>query len=174
MSKQFLVVLSGPPAVGKNTVARKLSRHFPATVATVCLDDLKRFVESDPRTDRFLDLAAKVALSMTRLYLADGLSVIVHNAFCKYAFVRPFLAIADEMHIQSWYFKLTAPLKELVRRNQARTRPCAEADLRRIHALDQQHAHPAGIVIDTLTRDADGSARLILERVSSAATTDGD
>jgi tRNA uridine 5-carbamoylmethylation protein Kti12 len=166
ISAQFFVVLSGPPAVGKNTVAREISRHFPRTLATVDLDQLKRFVEADPRTDQFLDLAAQVAMSMARVYLSARLSVVVHNAFCKYDFVRPFLSLAAELQVPASYFKLIAPLEELLRRNHARSHPCSEADIQRIYAFDRRNQHSAGRIIDTMRYGPDESADLILRLVS--------
>lgn len=169
MSAPFLVLVSGPPAAGKNTVADKIRNQFPNTLATIDLDQVKAVVASEPRTDFFLDLAARVARVMTHEYLEANLNVLVHNAFCSYDYVRPFLKIADDLHVPSWYFKLTAPLEELLRRNETRNRFCPEADLKRIYATAQRCAHAAGIVIDTTSYDADASARLIIQTISSAS-----
>lgn len=164
----FLIILSGPPAVGKNTVARAISRNFPRTLATLDIDQLKRLVEADPRTDWFLDLAARVAMAALRVYLETPLSVVVHNAFCKFEFVSPFLSLAAELRVPSWYFKLTAPLAELQRRNHARVRPCSDADLERIYLSGQRHQHDAGVIIDTLRLTPDESAARILQLISTA------
>src|ERR1017187_6475517 len=109
----FRVILPAPPAAGKDTIARRVCRHFPKTLAEINLDKIKGFVESDPRTDVFLDLASDLAQSMARIYLNACLSVFIHNAFCKYDFVRPFISLADELRVPVWYFKLTAPVDEL-------------------------------------------------------------
>jgi tRNA uridine 5-carbamoylmethylation protein Kti12 len=171
MNKPFIVILSGPPAAGKNTIAGYVCRHFPKTLAEIDLDKVKGFVEGDPRTDFFLDLAAEISRSMTRIYLRANISVVIYNAFCNYDFVRPFIAIADEMQVPSWYFKLTAPLDELLKRNRARINPSEESEVKRIYTLDQDRTHPEGIAIDTMKYDVDDAAKLILRTVSEHKPT---
>jgi tRNA uridine 5-carbamoylmethylation protein Kti12 len=167
LNTRFVVILSGPAAVGKNTIARLVCRHFPHTLANIDLDKVKSFVESDPRTDFFLDIAAEVGASMTRIYLRCGLGVFIYNAFCSYDFVRPLVAIAEEMKAPCWYFKLTAPLDELLKRNHERTVPSEESDVRRIYDFDQACTHPDGIEIDTTQSGADEAARLILRTIAA-------
>jgi tRNA uridine 5-carbamoylmethylation protein Kti12 len=163
---RFIVILSGPPAVGKNAIARHVCSNFPKTLAEIDLDKVKGFVASDPRTDYFLDLAEEISLSMVRIYLKANMSVVVYNAFCHYKFVHPFVLIADEMKVPTWYFKLTAPLEELLKRDRARTTPAEESEVRRIYAFDQACKHPEGIEIDTMKFGAEEAARLIMRNIS--------
>lgn len=165
MSAQFLIVLSGPPAVGKNTIADEVGVQFPNSLAVIDLDQVKRFIASDPRTDFFLDLAREVGCLITQKYLEASLSVLIHNSFCRYDFVRPFLAIAVELRVPAWYFKLTAPLDELLRRNQSRVRYCNPDDVRRIYEIDRRCTHEIGISIDTTVHDANAAAAIIRRAV---------
>jgi chloramphenicol 3-O-phosphotransferase len=166
----FLALVSGPPAAGKNAVVARIRDLFEETLASIDIDQVKEFVTPEPRIEPFLDLAARLTRLMTREYLHANVSVVVHNAFCDYGYVRPFLAVAEELRVPSWYFKLTAPLEELLRRNATRERACPEADVRRIYAAAEQCAHEQGIVIDTTRSDTDATARLILRTISSASS----
>ena len=128
---------------------------------------MKGFVASDPRSDYYLDLAAEICHAMVRIYLSSDLSVFVHNAFCSYDYVRPFIAIADELKVPVWYFKLTATLEATIERNRVRTIPTAETEVRRVFAIDQACKHPEGITIDTMKYDADEAARLIMQTITA-------
>lgn len=167
MKWPFAVILSGPPAAGKNTVARKLCSAHPSTMAEIDLDRIKFCVEGAPSTDFFLDLASAIGQSMMRLYLNAQLSVVVHKAFCSYQFVKPFIEIANELGVSYAYFKLEAPLEELLKRNRARGYQSSEEDLKRIYQFSKSSVHPEGIVIDTLTNGLNGTYNQIIETIQT-------
>ncbi len=161
----FVIILSGPPAVGKNTVARRVCEAFPLRIAAIDLDHVKRFIPHAPSTDFFLDLSSDLAQSMLPIYLKAGISVVVHKPFCRFDYVRPFIDICRECSADYRYFKLTAPLEDLLKRNPDRPIPSPEADLRRIFDSHNTYAHPEGVTIDTRQHGIEGTVRRILECV---------
>jgi tRNA uridine 5-carbamoylmethylation protein Kti12 len=172
MNIPFVIILSGPPAVGKNTIAFKICQYIPTKVAEINLDKIKFFVHKTPSTDEFLDLASEIGQSMMRIYLSKKLDIVIHKAFCSYQFVRPFINIADEMGAKCAYFKLTAPLDELLKRNHKRTRPTEENELKRIYDLNEACEHSQGTSIDTMKYNVDEAAEIVLERINENRVSD--
>lgn len=167
MKWPFVVILSGPPAVGKSTVAQRFCRQFPLRIAEIDLDQVKLFVPGAPSTDFFLDLASQVGQSMLPCYLDAQISVIVHKAFCSFKFVAPFMQICEYAGVDYAYFKFTAPMEELLVRNRARLYRSNEEDLMRIFEFGEKCAHPQGITIDTMTAGVDEIVRHIVEYVQA-------
>jgi predicted kinase len=165
MKWPFVIILSGPPAVGKNTVAGQLCDAYPLRIAAIDLDLVKRLIPHAPNTDFFLDLASALGRSMLPIYMKAGISVVIHKPFCSFDYVRPFIDISRECGADYRYFKLTAPLEELLKRNPDRPIPSPEADLRRIYDSDKTCAHPEGITIDTVQHGIEGTVKRILESV---------
>ena len=160
-----MIILSGPPAVGKNTVASRICEAYPLRIAEIDLDHVKCFIPHAPSTDFFLDLASALGQSMLPIYLRAGISVVVHKPFCCFDYVRPFIDICKEYRADYQYFKLRAPLDELLRRNPDRPIPSPEVDLRRIYDFDETSAHPEGIIIDTVQYGIEGTVKRILDSV---------
>jgi len=165
MKWPFVIILSGPPAVGKNTIAQRLCDEFPLKTANLDLDRIKLVVPNAPSTDYFLDLASKVGQSMLRYYLQADMSVIVHKAFCSFDFVKPFIDISNSFGIEYEYFKLKATLEELLIRNRARNYYSKEEDLKRIYDIDKKYTHVKGIEIDTMANGIDGTVKIILDYI---------
>lgn len=161
LSTPWVVVLSGPAAAGKNAIAEKVCQLSPSAVANVDLDTVKEFVFGAPKTDAFLDLASEIGRAMLRAYVASGISVVVHKAFCEYRFAKPFIELAGNMGVTCGYFKLTAPLEVLLERNARRGYRSTQDEIRRIYASDQANAHDVGTSIDTSLVGIDEAAAFI-------------
>jgi tRNA uridine 5-carbamoylmethylation protein Kti12 len=174
MKQPFVIILSGPPAVGKSTVAQRLCCEFPLRVANIDLDRVKQFVQNAPSSDFFLDLASEVGQSMLPCYFKAQISVVVHKAFCSFQFVKPFIEICERSGVNYAYFKLTASLEELLVRNRARPHPSQEEDVRRIYDLDRRCSHPQGITIDTMRTGVDGELGQIVEHIQGIISSSTD
>ncbi|MBN2181724.1 MAG: AAA family ATPase [Sedimentisphaerales bacterium] len=160
----YILILSGPAASGKSSVATSLWKELPDRPAYIDVDSLKNMIWQAPSNDHNLDLASKNALSLVRNFLADHHSVILDKAFGRYSFVMPFIQEAKRWNCVVHYFKLTAPLDVLIHRNrerhhytseilmqQARWRPFRAPDdnVIRIYDFFTHNNHPEGIEIDT-------------------------
>lgn len=159
----YLLILSGPAASGKSTIAEMLWRTLPDRPAYLSLDALKHLIYDTPSTDYFLELASRNGLSLVRNFLDQGHSVIIDKAFGKYDYVEPFLKEGRERNIPIHYFKLQASLDELLRRNKVRTHCLPDEKVAAIYHFHKQYDHPQGTVIDVEAHSVSDAVRHITE-----------
>ena len=81
----MLIILTGPPGVGKSTVGEKLAKMFPRSV-NFSLDDLRSFVKSgnvppweDTEEEGQSVLATRIAIDMVKRYEAKNFVVILDD-----------------------------------------------------------------------------------------------
>jgi len=167
MTQPFLIILSGPPSVGKNTIASKICHEFSGRTAEIDLDMVKNNIFDSPYSDFYFDLASEIGQSMVRIYLKNHINVVIHKAFCSFKFVNPFIKIANEMNVRYLYFKLNAPLDILLYRNSHRNLPSKDEDLRRVYYFDKECTHTEGIVIETEKEGIDGTYKIVLSKIDT-------
>ena len=165
MTQPFLIILSGPPSVGKNTIASNICIKLPGKTAEIDLDKIKNNIYNSPYSDFYFDLASEIGQSMARIYLEKNISVVIHKAFCSFKFVNPFIETANEMNVKCFYFKLKAPLDILLKRNTHRNLPSKDEDLKRVYYFDKECAHSEGIVIDTEKEGIEGTLKIVLSKI---------
>src|SRR3989344_5176772 len=115
-----VLLISGPAASGKSTIADELWKLLPREPAHIDLDALKHAIFVSKYCDRHYNLTRKNGVALLNNYLKAGHTVIVSKAFCRYQYVRPFIVAARKRKVPVFYFKLTASLAELFRRNMTR------------------------------------------------------
>ena len=109
----YFIILRGPAAVGKTTVAKALWEILDNNPAYLSLDSIKHFVYGARSEAHFLDLSRNNALLLTKNYLNNGHPVIIDKAFGNYEYVKDFVDLGNEMDINVHYFKFIAPLDVL-------------------------------------------------------------
>jgi len=116
MDDPYCLIISGPSGSGKTTTAKMLWKNLDRNPAYLSLDSIKHLVSGAESTDYFLDLARLSALTLTENFLSRGHPVIIEKAFGNYQYVRDFIKLAARLKVQSYYFKLNAPLEILIER----------------------------------------------------------
>jgi predicted kinase len=122
-----LIVLNGPPAIGKSTLARRYVDAHPWAM-DVDIDSVRRLFgrwQDDPVRAGLL--ARAMTLTMARAHLDDGYDVVLPQYLGNPLFLEQAETVAVETGAQFFEFVLMDNRDEVVRRFNERTRATAKS-----------------------------------------------
>ncbi len=135
---QFIIVIDGPIASGKTTVAKLLHAKLKRT-AHVSLDRIKHLISDYKPTDKDKTLATQIAAGMIKEYLKHGISVIVENAFIQSKYVERFVKLENRKRgknaVAVFVYQIEVPLHIGIKRAKKReqkTNPLKKISITRI------------------------------------------
>lgn len=161
----MLVVLNGPPGVGKTTVSRLLADLLPGTVR-IEGDRLRAFVPDNPRPFLGRGSTYRAAATLACAYLEMGAPRVLFD----YCFLRPAHSAYFESRLTTGLdvrmFTLWAPLPTVRAREQGRSgrSPLGHA-VDACHAEMQQHLSTLGTLVDAEAPTAQTIARTLADRL---------
>jgi predicted kinase len=157
----MIVILNGPPGVGKTTVAKMLKQRL---LGTVCIhgDELRAFAPEVPRKHLGGGSTYRAAAVLACSYLQMGAPRVLFD----YCFLRPShlhhftQAMPDEASLH--LFTLWAPLKLVQHRERTRDgrQPLGDA-VEECYQEMQGHLPRLGTVVDATAADAQSLAESI-------------
>ncbi|HIH24220.1 TPA: ATP-binding protein [Candidatus Woesearchaeota archaeon] len=126
----FCIIIRGPPAVGKSTIAKQLAAEIPNTVH-VDIDRLKHMISlqsSVPRTE----IAHDVAKYFMKRLIQHKYNIVVEELF-KEKHLRPISSILKKAGYRTTQVFLTAPTKVALKRNSEREKNKEEEIVLALH-----------------------------------------
>ncbi len=118
-----LVLLNGPPAVGKSTLARRYAGDHPLTLVLE-IDAVRALLGSWlDEWERSGPAARQIALAMARTHLAAGYDVIVPQLLTRRPFVDELRAAAEAAGATFREFALLDPRETVLARLEQRSEP---------------------------------------------------
>lgn len=176
----MVVVISGPIASGKSTVARELSRVLERTDARVEVTDLddvhdELVATGQPSSPATWDLARGAAASLANTFLDQGMAVVVAEG--SYNTPADRAAFSDHLGpgVSPLYVTLRVSFDEALRRAQADPTRGRSRDPAFLSAYFAAHeargtAPESDLVIDTERESATSAAEAIARRIRSQPT----
>ena len=157
-----IVIVNGPPGVGKTTVCRALADAMPGTV-TIRGDDLRSFAPDDARAHLGGGSTYRAAGPLAVAYLGMGaFRVLFDYVFLRRSHVEHFRRSVHDPGAVISMFTLWAPLDVIQRRERGRPnrRSLGTAVRERWEEIDANRAD-LGEFIDTTAGDAAAVAAVL-------------
>lgn len=146
-SMNCFIIVRGPAAVGKSTVAKRLAERIDAEFITfdkVMTDNRLDKIEGDGISTGNFVKANSIVLPLALEALKSGRSVVFDGCFYRTGQIEDLL---KKLPFKHYIFTLYASLEECLKRNAKRLNPLKEKEIKQVYKLVK--SLKVGIKIDT-------------------------
>jgi len=160
-----IIILNGPPAAGKSSVALELRRRYPES-AHISGDALRLFTPVDASAILGPGSTYRAAAILSNFYLQAGVSAVIFDYVCESPIQVDYFSSVIDPNTPCRLVTLWAPLRTLQIRDATRpeaTRQGARV-VQSVEAM-QPHLGDLGWVIDTSNRSVQDIAQQIQQHL---------
>ncbi len=177
VKRNSVIILKGPPGVGKSFTARKLiSRINKTKTARIPIDEVLHFDQRRNLTKDKLKLAKFHTAIMVRSFLREGFDVVIEYTFDIPEHLEFLIDKIKRSHTEKLpasdihIFHLTASIEEVIKRNKTRkdgSDPLPDGTLKKLYKLCENTAGlvEGEIIIDTDKSPVKKAVEFIMETV---------
>ncbi len=150
---QYLVILRGPIASGKSTIAKRF-RNFDTKTAWVKVDNFKVFFADD--SSSALTFVNSCAAATTEHLLLNGFSVVMEGVFQDTTAISVAKRAAEDKNIRTIIYELRCPVSDAIKRDSTREgvaqghrKPLGKETITKIYKRLRDSQIPGSVLLDT-------------------------
>ncbi len=169
-TKPFLIIIDGPMASGKTTIAELLHKKIKRT-AFLGIDRIKWFISDYKRNFSDTKITRDVLLVMCKEYVKHRINLLIAQGFWKEEFMLPFIKFAKKRNLNLFVYQLTAPKEILLERFlkrpavKAARRPITKSRLLKNLKTWEVHKYSNAKVFNTDTTKPEAIVKEILKEI---------
>jgi adenylate kinase family enzyme len=169
MQTPFLLLLDGMTGSGKTTVSNKLAEKIPR-LALIGLDKVKLFISDFERGDRDNNIGRDIIVEMTKIYLANNISVVVDQPI-KSSEISVYEDIAKKFSVPIYKIQMFAnpdvAFERIVERMKSWEKPTSEDQVHKNIAHYKSKRDNGFYQIDSSTKGVDEVVNEIFSRLTT-------
>jgi adenylate kinase family enzyme len=169
MQTPFLLLLDGMTGSGKTTISNKLAEKIPR-LALIGLDKVKLFISDFERGDRDNNIGRDIIVEMTKIYLANSISVVVDQPI-KSSEISVYEDIAKKYSVPIYKIQMFASpdvaFERIVKRMKSWDKPTSEEQVLKNIEHFKSKKDSDFYQIDTTTKNVDEVVGEIFSRLNT-------
>lgn len=172
LKKQTVILIDGPMGSGKTTIANLIHKEVKKLVY-LGTDRIKWSQSDFKRTKKEILVSINVVLSMAKVYLKNGMNVMIAENFIDKKMRNKFISLSKKNKAELFIYHLTSPKRILLERINKRSKGYKDKKIPPLNKsfilenlnLHKMNKHLKAKIIETSTNSSKEIANLILREI---------